>query len=60
MEITTEAIEAAAKTLWELSPDRRGSRPWADLTEDGIYKVSFRHDAREALQAAAPFLGKGA
>jgi hypothetical protein len=53
--ITDEAVEAAAKALFEVHPVSKGAVAWAQHTE-GRLKQQFRADALAALEAAAPHM----
>lgn len=53
--IPDAAVEAAARVLFENSPVSRGAKPWSQQFTDRI-KEQFRADARDALEAAAPYL----
>jgi hypothetical protein len=53
--IPDEAVEAAAKVLFEASPISQGARPWSEQFTEKI-KIQFREDARTAIEAAAPHL----
>ena len=53
--IPDEAVEAAAKVLFDASPISRGHQPWGDAMGERI-RQQFIADARIALEAAAPFI----
>lgn len=48
--IPAEAVEAAAKALW----DKEMNAPWSSVA--GGFKAPFLRDARAALEAAAPHM----
>jgi len=55
MKITDPMVEAVAKALFELHPVSRSAKAWADLSEGGTYRTSFRYDAMQVLRVVQEF-----
>lgn len=55
MNIPSEAVEAAAMSLFEDSPTSRSTRKWSAHFGDQD-KAQFRAEAKRALEAAAPYI----
>lgn len=53
--IPEEAVEAAAKVLFESSPVSRAAKPWSEQMASRL-QGQFRAEAKEALEAAAPYM----
>lgn len=54
--ISDEAVEAAAKALWDGSDLARAHNAWEFLEEAVNIRPAFRNLARRALEAAAPHM----
>lgn len=54
--ISDEAVDAAAKAMWEASQISSRHNTWEFLKDGGNFQTRFRQQARTALEAAAPYM----